>query len=369
MIILGIETSCDETSAALLEMQQDNFKVLKNAVSSSEELQAKYGGIVPEVAARAQMEYMIPVLQETLIEVVKKQIDAIAVTIGPGLATSLQVGIDTAKSLAYLWQKPIIPVNHLEGHLYSPLLESNSIKFPAIGLIVSGGHTELILLNDFLDYKLLGRTRDDAAGEAFDKVAKLLDLGYPGGPVISKLAAKGNNKAYNFPRGMIDSGDYDFSFSGLKTAVLYKLKELNYNYHSERAKRVEKSPANAETSLEISRQARDDKLTKDIAASFQQAVIDVLVAKSKKAITENNAKTLLVGGGVAANPLLRQKLEQTCSELNVNCLISPMANTGDNAAMITLAGYYRYHNKNFILPNPQSKDWQIIKAQPNLKLI
>lgn len=343
MIILGIETSCDETSAALLEIKQGKFKLLANVVSSSEELQAKYGGIVPEVAAREQMKCMIPVLQETLGDNYKDSIDAIAVTVGPGLATSLQVGIDTAKSIAYLWQKPIVPVNHLEGHLYSPLLESNEILFPAIGLIVSGGHTELILLNNFLDYKLLGRTRDDAAGEAFDKVAKLLGLGYPGGPIISKLANKGNNKAYNFPRGMIDSPDYDFSFSGIKTAVLYAVKD------NPELKSKENLPG--------------------VVASFQQAVVDVLVSKSKKAIQEYDVKTLLVGGGVAANPLLRKELEQTCKTLQTNCLISPLDNTGDNAAMIALAGYYRYQNKNFIKPDPQTKSWQTITAQPNLRLV
>jgi len=343
MIILSIETSCDETSAALLEIKQNSFNVLNNVVSSSVELQAKYGGIVPEVAARAQMEYIIPVLQETLGQVDPDEIDAIAVTVGPGLATSLQVGIDSAKSLAYLWRKPIIPINHLEGHLYSPLLESNNMEFSAVGLIVSGGHTELILLNDFLDYKLLGRTRDDAAGEAFDKVAKLLGLGYPGGPIISQLAEKGDFKKYDFPRGMIDSGDYDFSFSGIKTSILYTVRD------------------NPELSAKQN--------LPNVAASFQQAVADVLVAKAKKALEDNGAKTLLVGGGVSANPLLRNELNQMCKELNTQCLISPLVNTGDNAAMIALAGYYRYQDKNYIKPDPQSKDWQTIKAQPNLKLI
>jgi N6-L-threonylcarbamoyladenine synthase len=345
MIILGIETSCDETSAALLEIKQGKFNVLSNTVSSSKKIQAKYGGIVPEIAARKQIEDMIPVLEQTLKNTDKKNIDAIAATVGPGLATSLQVGIDTAKTLVYAWQKPIIPINHLEGHLYSPLLEKkNKIKFPAIGLVVSGGHTELILVKDYLKYESLGRTRDDAAGEAFDKVAKLLGLGYPGGPIISKLAAKGDSGKYNFPRGMIDSTDYDFSFSGLKTAVLYFLRDRQ---------------------LSIVK----GQMSNNICASFQQAVVDVLVTKAVRAIQAHKAKSLLVGGGVIANPLLRQTLEKACAGINTDCLISPLSYTGDNAAMIALAGYFRYKTGDFIKPDPQSKAWQQISAQPNLRLI
>lgn len=384
MIILGIETSCDETSAALLKIERGKFEVLAHVVSSSVKLQAKYGGIVPEVAARKQLEYIIPVLSEALktgnpklkilnpkqIQKNKTQksnllefrvsnlefVTAIAVTAGPGLATSLQVGIDTAKTLAYAWQKPIIPTNHLEGHLLSPLLmkkESRNskfktlnkfkIQFPAIGLIVSGGHTELILIKDYLKYKPLGQTRDDAAGEAFDKVAKLLGLGYPGGPIISKLAKSGDAVKYDFPRGMISSGDYDFSFSGLKTAVLYKTRELG----------------SKETKNQIN----------NLCASFQQAAVDVLVAKTMKAVKEYKAKMLLVGGGVSANPLLRKELEKNCQLNSINLQLSPVKYTGDNAAMIALAGYFRYKAGDYIRSNPQTKAWQEIKVQPNLKLV
>ncbi len=384
MVILGIETSCDETSASLLEIKRGKFNVLSHAVSSSVKEHAKHGGIVPEVAARKQMEYMIPVLEKALQTGIsnfqfsifkqttkskpqtskKLPIDAIAVTVGPGLATSLQVGIDTAKTLAYAWQKPIIPVNHLEGHLLSPLLarkefsisnfqfsnksrktssktHTTKIRFPAIGLIVSGGHTELILMKDFLKYKLIGRTRDDAAGEAFDKVARLLNLGYPGGPIISKLAKSGNPMAFDFPRGMMHSDDFDFSFSGLKTAVLY-----------ESRKHKKLTP----------------KLKANFAASFQQAVADVLVHKTIKAAKTHNAKSILLGGGVTANLSLRRKFEKSVPELpDTTYHLSPITYCGDNASMIALAGYYRYKNKNYIKPS-YTKKLQKISAQPNLKI-
>ena len=396
MVILGIETSCDETSASSLEIKRGKFNVLSHAVSSSVKEHAKHGGIVPEVAARKQMEYMIPILEKALqigisnfkfsiskqtthtsTKVAKRQknrklktvdyrlhVDAIAVTTGPGLATSLQVGIDTAKTLAYAWQKPIIPVNHLEGHLLSPLLagkefsisnfqfsnksqktssktHTTKIRFPAIGLIVSGGHTELILMRDFLKYKLIGRTRDDAAGEAFDKVARLLNLGYPGGPIISKLAKSGNPMAFDFPRGMMHSNDFDFSFSGLKTAVLY-----------ESRKRKKLTP----------------KLKASFAASFQQAVVDVLVHKTIKAAKAHNAKSILLGGGVTANLSLRRKFEKSVKELpDTTYHLSPITYCGDNASMIALAGYYRYKNKNYIQPS-SAKKLKKISAQPNLKI-
>jgi N6-L-threonylcarbamoyladenine synthase len=291
------------------------------------------------------MEFIIPVLEQVMWRKNKTDIDAIAVTVGPGLATSLQVGINTAKSLSYAWQKTLIPVNHLEGHLYSPLLlGEKKIKFPAIGLIVSGGHTLLLLVKDYLKYKLLGCTRDDAAGEAFDKVAKLLGLGYPGGPLISKLATNGDSTKYSFPRGMINSGDYDFSFSGLKTSVLYMTKK--------------------------NKAILNKKELPHVAASFEQAVIDVLVTKTIKAAQKNKAQTILLGGGVTANKLLRETLvsENEKQKTKVQVLIPDLSLTTDNAAMIALAGYFRYKAKKFVKPNPQLKKWQAIKAEPNLRL-
>lgn len=352
MIILGIESSCDETSAAVLEVDPPSHKVtagqsgkpklLSFKVSSSVKEHAKYGGIIPEIAARKQIEYSIPVIEDALRDSGKKEVDAIAVTVGPGLATALQVGIDTAKSLAYAWQKPLIPVNHIEGHLLSPLLDHNDMKFPAVALIVSGGHTELILMKKYGEYELLGRTRDDAAGEAFDKVAKLLDLGYPGGPVIGTRSKEGNKEAFDFPRGMMHSDNYDFSFSGLKTAVLYESKK-----HSEIT----------------------PELQADIAASFQQSVVDVLVHKTIKAAEEHGAQAVLLGGGVSANQVLRETLAQRCEKHGMSCHLSPLSYSGDNAAMIALAGYYQYEAGRGINSDVHSEEWQSISAQPNLKLI
>lgn len=347
MKILGIETSCDETSASVLEVSNNLFTVKSNIISSSQDLQAKYGGIVPEVAARKQIEYIIPVVKEALLDIQPEQVDAVAVTIGPGLATSLQTGIDTAKALAYAWQKPLIPVNHLEGHLYSPLLadepSENVIQFPAIGLIVSGGHTELILVNNFLNYKLLGRTRDDAVGETLDKVGRLFDLPYPGGATIGRLAPTGNPTTYDFPRPMIDSDDYDFSFSGLKTAILYASKK------DESMKSEENLP--------------------HFAASFDKAIVDVLSHKLAKAIKNTRPKTVLMGGGVTANPSLRNQIQKICDDNSVSCLIAKKGFTGDNAAMIAAAGYFRYQQNYYINPIPADNKWQSIKASPNFKLI
>lgn len=387
MIILGIETSCDETSAAVLKMEAGGKpEPLSFKVSSSVKEQAKYGGIVPEVAARKQIEYVLPVIAEAIAEAKNKLqktnnkevnsenlgfdicdlsfVDAIAVTVGPGLAASLQVGIDAAKSLAYVWQKPLIPVNHLEGHLLSPLItkekefsmingqfsnksqtsndQNPQITFPAIGLIVSGGHTELVLVKDYGDYELIGRTRDDAAGEAFDKVAKLLDLGYPGGPIIDKLAKEGNPTAFDFPRGMMHSDDFDFSFSGLKTAVLYTVQK------DERVTSEEQLP--------------------NVTASFVQAVVDVLVAKVMRAVEVYGAQTVLLGGGVAASPNLRDDLTQACNNIHIPCVTPLFKFTGDNAAMIALAGYYRYVANEYIQPDLSLAAWQTLKVTPNLKL-
>jgi N6-L-threonylcarbamoyladenine synthase len=330
MRILGIETSCDETAAAVLEVKGGKFKVLSNKIASSVKLHAKYGGIVPELAARAQMEYIIPVIESALKGV--GDIDYIAVTNGPGLITSLRVGVEAAKTLSYTWNKPLIAVNHLEGHIFTSELPGKKIKFPALALIVSGGHTQLVLVKDYLNYKIIGETQDDAVGEAFDKVGKILSLGYPGGPVVSKLAEKGSAGKIEMPRPMINSGDYNFSFSGIKTSVLYKVKKG----------RVNKA---------------------DMCASFQQACTDVLVIKAIKAATEYKVKSVIIGGGVAANKSLREELDNKFKkELSkVNIYIPEISLTGDNALMIAVAGYYKIKKKKF-------SDYKKIKVDPNLKL-
>jgi N6-L-threonylcarbamoyladenine synthase len=285
----------------------------------------------------------------------KKNIDYIAVTSGPGLITSLRVGVETAKTLSYAWNKKLVEINHLEGHIYSSLLNNlkiynfvgkvradqsftaiKRIKFPALALIVSGGHTQLVMLRDYLKYKIIGETVDDAAGEAFDKVAKILGLGYPGGPVVSRAAKDGDSGKINFPRPMINSDDYNFSFSGLKTAVLYYVK--------------------SQPSLNV-------KVVNDICANFEQACVEVLVHKTIKAALNYGVKTVLLGGGVAANNQLRQRLEINLKQKMPKCIfLAPEIKwTGDNAAMIALAGYYKIKANKFA-------DWKKVKTEANLRL-
>lgn len=314
MIILGIETSCDETAAAVVEVNNGNFIVRSNIISSQIEIHKQYGGVVPEVAARNHIINIIPVIQQALTEakVTKNDIDRIAVTTHPGLMSSLLVGVQTAKTLALTWNKPLCSVNHLKAHLYAGWLENQPINFPAIGLIVSGGHTELVYMKNEKSFKNIGQTVDDAAGEAFDKVAHMLGLEYPGGPEISRHAERGDVTAFELPRPMHNSGDLMFSFSGLKTAVLYSIKKLNDNLSQQQ--------------------------TSDMAASFQQAVIDVLIDKTKAACQQHEAQTLIVAGGVAANKELRQQLIESITSIPV---IFPAINyCTDNAAMIAAAGYF-----------------------------
>jgi len=341
--ILGIETSCDETAAALLQVSNYKFQVLRNVVSSQVKIHSKYGGIVPEVAARKHVEVIIPIIDQ-VIDRKKNSIDLICVTAGPGLVTSLMVGLEAAKTLSWLWQKPLIGINHLEGHIYSNWLSHEELfkqkVFPAICLVVSGGHTELYLMTGHNKYQLIGRTRDDAAGEAFDKVAKILSIGYPGGPIISKLAKTGDPEKIKLPRPMIMSNDFDFSFSGLKTAVLYEVKKY-------------KKPLNK-------------KLVADFCASFQKAVVDVLVAKTSKAARIYQVKTMMLSGGVSANQLLREELQKHSQKYDLKFYCPDLKYTGDNAAMIALAGYYRYlkeKDKRHLLAN-----WQKIKPEANWEL-
>src|SRR3989344_2628261 len=302
MNILAIETSCDETSAAVVKVNDSVFEVASNIISSQIDIHQAYGGVGPEVAAREHVKNIIPVIEESFqtAAVTSKDIDLIAVTSGPGLITSLIVGVEAAKSLGLAWNKPVIGVNHMYAHLAANFLYfthpttsfkqgGGSDQFPVMALIVSGGHTELVLVEDYTKFKKIGQTVDDAAGEAFDKVAKLLNLGYPGGPIISALADKFNppvqavNQNLSLPRPMIGSADFNFSFSGLKTAVLYAVQKMTKSEIKER--------------------------TPEICYEFQKAVVDVLVKKTIKAAAKFSAKTIFMAGGVAANKKLRQELE------------------------------------------------------------
>ena len=308
-VVLAIETSCDETAAAVVMGGTD---VLSSVVSSQIDLHARFGGVVPEIASRAHVEILPNVIDQAIAEagIDTSRIDAVAATHGPGLIGALLVGVSAAKALAFTWGVPYIGVNHLEAHLYAGLLEDSSLEFPLVVLLVSGGHTMLIEMQDFGRYRLLGRTIDDAAGEAFDKVARFLGLGYPGGPAIDRLAVEGDPSAIDFPRAMLHEG-LDFSFSGLKTSVINYVRK-----HSEAS-------------------------TADVAASFQMAVVDVLVAKSVRAVGSVDARGLVLGGGVAANSLLRTQFAAACDALDIRCSLPSRAMCTDNAAMIGSAAWYR----------------------------
>ncbi|MFH1940404.1 MAG: tRNA (adenosine(37)-N6)-threonylcarbamoyltransferase complex transferase subunit TsaD [bacterium] len=314
-LILGIETSCDETAAAIVE---DGKKIISNVVASQISIHQKYGGVVPEIASRKHMEYIIPVIDKALDESGKKITDlsAIAVTYGPGLIGSLLVGLSVAKAMAYAQNIPFIGINHLEAHIYANLLEHNEIKPPFVCLIVSGGHTSLVYIRHFGEYKLLGQTKDDAAGEVFDKITKVLDLGYPGGPITERLAKEGEPSSIKFPRPLLNDGSYDFSFSGLKTAVIYYIKELK-----EKNKIIP---------------------VKDILSSFQQAVVDVLVEKTLRAALEFKTKQIVLAGGVAANSSLRREIKKKANLLNIKVFYPSTFLCTDNAAMVASAGYYKF---------------------------
>ncbi len=322
--ILGIETSCDETSAAVLGYEKNRIFVLTQVVNSQINLHSKFGGVVPEVAARQHIKNILPVINLALRQAKIKieDITAVAATRGPGLAGALMVGWETAKTLAWLHKKPLYEVNHLLGHLWSFLLppvgESNLINpsFPFISLIVSGGHTELVLVKSSNSYQVIGKTYDDAAGEAFDKVAKIMNLGYPGGPILSKRASLGNSKAFLFPRPMSKDKNFNFSFSGLKTAVLYKIRKL----------------------AELS-----DQQINDLSASFQAAVVEVLVDKTIRAALINQVQMVTVVGGVSANQNLRQVMTAAAKENSLLLRLPLMSYTGDNATMIALAGLMDYY--------------------------
>ena len=327
-VILAIETSCDETAAAIVMGGHD---VLSSVVSTQIDLHAQYGGVVPEIAGRAHLDLLNPVIAQAIREsgIDERRINAVAATHGPGLIGALLIGVSAAKALALTWEVPYIGVNHLEAHLYAGLLEDPTLEMPLVVLLVSGGHTMLIEMRGHGQYKLLGRTIDDAAGEAFDKVARFLGLGYPGGPAIDAITRTGDPQAVSFPRAMMHDG-LDFSFSGLKTSV------INY---------VRNNPA---------------ANTADVAACFQEAVVDVLVSKSRKAADLIGAKGLVLGGGVAANSLLRTRFMEMCESDGRRGLVPSRAMCTDNAAMIGSAAWYRWRSD-----GPTTLD---SGAFPNLRL-
>jgi N6-L-threonylcarbamoyladenine synthase len=327
-VILGIETSCDETAAAVVMGGND---VLSSVVATQIDLHARYGGVVPEIASRAHVEAMNVVIRQAVSQsgVPIERIDAVAATVGPGLIGALLVGVAAAKSVALVLDKPFIGVNHLEAHLYAALLDDPHVEFPMLIVLVSGGNTLFVEMRGHGDFSVIGQTIDDAAGEAFDKVARFLDLGHPGGPAIDRIALTGNANAIEFPRAMLHDG-LDVSFSGLKTSV------INY---------VRKNPTVS---------------TADVAASFQYAVVDVLAAKARKAARQMGAKTVALGGGVAANSLLRSTMTTVCAESGWRLVLPSMGMCTDNAAMIASAGWYR-----LVADGPSSMD---MGAMPNLKL-
>lgn len=308
MIVLGIESSCDETAAAVVQ----DGKLLSNVIASQIKDHSAYGGVVPEIASRKHLEAISPVVTQALAEagLALKNIEGVAVTRGPGLVGSLLVGLSAAKALAYALGIPFVGVNHLEGHIMASFLAEKKPQFPFAALVVSGGHTNVYLVNNYHEFRLLGQTRDDAAGEAFDKAAKLLDLGYPGGVIIDKMAKAGNPRAFDFPRAMKDSPD--FSFSGLKTSLLIMFKKRGEHFNPEELP--------------------------DVVASYQEAIIDVLVDKTLKAAGENNITQIVVCGGVAANSRLRQRFAEATDRAGMELYIPPMILCTDNAAMIAALG-------------------------------
>ena len=320
-VVLGIETSCDETAVAVVERAA---VVRSSVVSSQVEQHARFGGVVPEIAGRAHVQELVPVLAEALAiaGVEGPDVEVVAATTGPGLVGSLLVGVSAAKALSLVWGVPFVSVNHLEAHLYASFLEEPDLELPLVVLLVSGGHTMLVLMEDHGRYRLLGSTLDDAAGEAFDKVARYLGLGYPGGPAIDALAVEGDGSAFDYPRSMVqenpdtlpDDRRYAFSFSGLKTAV------VNHVRHD------------------------PDSPTADVAASFQEAVVDALVTKARWAVEATGARGACLGGGVAANSLLRERFLDMCTGTGVRAFLPSRSMCTDNAAMVAAAGWWRFRS-------------------------
>lgn len=356
--ILSIETTCDDTAISIVEYNNNGFNIISNLISSQIKDHNPFGGVVPELASRIHIKNIIPVLDKNIddlkkyyksnkntFETLKENIDYIAITNkGGGLIGSQVVGVETAKTLSFLLNKPIISINHIRAHILASFLNFNddknygtieNISFPIIALTISGGHTQLILIKDFSTWEIIGKTTDDAAGECFDKIAKLLNLGYPGGPIVSKLGENGNPESIKFPRPMINSKDLNFSFSGLKTAVLYYFNEL---------KESEK---------------KDEQIISNICASSQQAIIDVLSKKSLAAIEKYNPKLFILAGGVAANKKLRETLKNEVKKYNKEFLMPKIPLCMDNALMVNIAAYFN------ILNNIDIFDYKSIKSNIN----
>ena len=358
--ILAIETSCDETAAAVIsgtglpagkagKGDDAQLEIRSNVISSQIKLHAKFGGVVPSLASREHVKNITHVVDAALAEAgitdIGRDIDAIAVTRGPGLGPALIVGITYSKTLDWKFNKLLIGVNHMDGHVHSNWLEPEKPMkklFPALNVVVSGGHTELVLMQDHNKYKIIGETLDDAIGEAFDKSARLLGLGYPGGPAISKLAENGNPDAFPLPRPMLSTKNYDFSYSGLKTAVLYLIRDMKTKKLSEQTKA-------------------------DIAASFQKAAIDVIIAKTERAAKDLKVKAILLSGGVSANRILRERLAHMATELGVHYSCPKMKYTTDNAGMIAAAAYFQFVGSNK-KPSPTRAGWKSVRMEPNLSL-
>ncbi|HCU70637.1 MAG TPA: tRNA (adenosine(37)-N6)-threonylcarbamoyltransferase complex transferase subunit TsaD [Candidatus Moranbacteria bacterium] len=333
MKILGIETSCDETAASIIEIDEKigYIKPLSNVISSQIKLHSSWGGVVPNLAAREHIKNIFPVIEECLkkSKTPIRDIDLMAVTRGPGLIPALLIGTTGAKTLSYVWKKPLVGIHHIEGHIYSNFINKNlnEIAFPILCLVVSGGHTQLVLMKKHLNYEVVGQTQDDAAGEAFDKVARILGLGYPGGPIISKMASEFQKEKakykIDFPRPMINSNDLNFSFSGLKTAVLYYVKK-NESF------------------------LQDKDFVKEVCYEFQQAVLDVLIEKTIKAANIYHPKTILLAGGVSANTQLQSQLHRSVQENMPSAKFSfpELAFQLDNAGMIATAAFFRYRQEN-----------------------
>jgi len=333
IFILGIESSCDETSAAVVK---NGRIVLSDIIASQVKLHAEYGGVVPEIASRKHVESIIPVIDKACksAEVALNNIDAIAVTYGPGLVGALLVGISAAKAIAFALNKPLIAVNHIEGHISANYIAHPSLKPPFICLVASGGHSHVVHITDYQKSEIMGRTRDDAAGEAFDKIARVLGLGYPGGPAIEKNAIGGNEEAFRFPRVKFKDAPYDFSFSGLKTAVINTVHQFT--------------------------QKNEPIPVKDICASFQKAAVDVLVDNTIEAALDTGLKKICLAGGVSSNGFLRKSFEEVCKKLNINIFYPPTVLCTDNAAMIASAAYYSFIQNDF-----SGRD---LNAKPGLKL-
>lgn len=334
MKVLGIETSCDETAIAVVEGAGDSVRMIFSDVFSQIETHARFGGVIPEQAARLHLEKIAVMLHSRGEDL--DAIDGIAVTAGPGLSPALRVGVETAKALAYATGKPLVGLSHMEGHIYANWIEKEAPAFPILALLVSGGHTELIMMRGHGEYERLGETLDDAAGEAFDKVASMLSLPYPGGPQIAKLAKGGDNRAFDFPRGLLDREGYDFSFSGLKTAVLYTLRE-----HEQ--------------------ELQNEAFRKNIASSFQTAVVDALIEKTRRAVEAFDPKTIVIAGGVSANLELRERMAGLAEQYGKAFVMPEFAYSLDNAGMIASAGYFR-------LRAGERQDPLTLNANPNLDL-